>query len=215
MTLLLSVAVMAHKQYETTVVGKKRIVTGIKEFSLPSQTILANSLLWAVNEGPQGKEEIVDVDYNKGRLSCVYNLKRDDDDVAYTCRLQLQISENQLVFTVKDVKINGGLMSMFSNFDKLNPEKKTKHADVIREFERLNNDKLNDLFSFISNHKLEITSWDNVRSGTLQRGMTQDEVLLIYGKPASVQSDGSTTQYMYSSFVRVFLENGKVKSFVN
>ena len=46
-------------------------------------------------------------------------------------------------------------------------------------------------------------------------GMTEDEVMLIYGKPVSKQSDGTTTQYMFNSFVRVFIENGKVKSFVN
>jgi hypothetical protein len=207
---------MAQKQYATTVVEKKRIVTGIEEFSLPSQTIFGNALLWAVNEGPQGKEEIVDIDFGKERLSMVYNLKRDgDDDPAYVCRLQLQVTENQVVFTVKDVKMHGGLKSMFSNFDKLNPEKKTKHADIIREFERLNDEKLNSLFNFIREHQLQVTNWDNIRSNSLQRGMSEDEVMLIYGKPASKQSDGTTTQYLFSSFVRVFIENGKVKSFVN
>lgn len=207
---------MAQKQYATTIVDKKRIVTGIEEFSLPSQTIFGNALLWAINEGPQGKEEIVDIDYGKERLAMVYNLRRDgEDNPAYTCRLQIQVTENQLVFTIKDVKMHGGLMGMFSNFDKLNPEKKTKHADIIREFERLNDQKLYNLFSFIREHQLQVPNWDNVRSGSLQRGMTEDEVLLIYGKPGSIQSDGATTQYMFSSFVRVFFENGKVKSFVN
>lgn len=207
---------MAQKQYATTIVEKKRIVTGIEEFSLSGQTVFGNALLWAINEGPQGKEEIVDIDFGKERLSMIYNLRRDgDDDPAYVCRLQLQVTENQLVFTVKDVKMHGGLKSMFSNFDKLNPEKKTKHADIIREFERLNDAKLNSLFSFIREHQLQVTNWDNVRSGSLQRGMTEDEVLLMYGKPASKQSDGVTTQYLFSSFVRVFFENGRVKSFVN
>lgn len=208
--------IMAQKQYATAIVDKKRIVTGIEEFALDGQTVFGNALLWAVNEGPQGKEEIVDVDFGKKRLSMVYNLRRDGDDTpAYVCRLQLQVTENQLVFTVKDVKMHGGLKSMFSNFDKLDPEKKTKHADIIREFERLNDEKLSSLFRFIREHQLQVTNWDNVRSGSLQRDMTEDEVLLIYGKPASIQSDGTTTQYMFSSFVRVFIENGKVKSFVN
>ncbi len=207
---------MAQKQYSSTVVEKKRVVTGIEDFSLPSQTILGNAMLWAVNEGPQGKEEIVDIDFGKERLSMVYNLRREDDeDPAYTCRLQLQVTEGQLVFTVKDVKMHGGLKSMFSNFDKLDPVKKTKHADIIREFERLNDAKLNNLFNFIKEHQLQVTNWDNIRSGSLQRGMTEDEVMLIYGKPVSKQSDGTTTQYMFNSFVRVFIENGKVKSFVN
>ena len=162
------------------------------------------------------KEEIVDIDFGKERLSMVYNLRREDDeDPAYTCRLQLQVTEGQLVFTVKDVKMHGGLKSMFSNFDKLDPVKKTKHADIIREFERLNDAKLNNLFNFIKEHQLQVTNWDNIRSGSLQRGMTEDEVMLIYGKPVSKQSDGTTTQYMFNSFVRVFIENGKVKSFVN
>lgn len=212
--LLISVGVTAQKQFSVTIVDNKRIVTGMEEFNVPAQNIFANAFLWAIDEGPNAKEEILDYDFQKMRFAMVYNLKK-ENSVAYSCRLQVQVSDNQLVFTVQEVKIQGGLMGLFANFDKLNPEKKPKHADIIHDFERLNNKKLDELFKFISSHKLQLTNWSKVVSGSIERGMSPDEVILVYGKPLSIQNSGDVTQYVYGNFVHIFVEDGKVKSFIN
>ena len=209
-----SVVLMAQVSYDVTVVEDKRIVSGSDSFQKSDDEIFANAFLWAVNEGPGRKDEIVDYDFVKRQFTMAYNLKKDDAP-AYNCRMTVKVSQGQLMFLVSEIKIQGGLLNAFLSFDKLKPEKKTKHQDIINEFQSLNNRKLQDLFSFVLNNSPKITNWKSVCLGKIERGMSSDEVKLIYGKPVNIQESGADTQYLFSTFVYVFLENGFVKSFVN
>ncbi len=205
---------VAQVSFDVTMAEKKRIVSGSIGYKNSDDEAFANALLWAVNEGPGRKEEILDCDFLKRQLTMVYVLKRDETP-AYTCRMTLKLADGQMMFLVNDIKIQGGLLGVFQNFDKLNPEKKSKHQDIINEFQSLNNQKLQQLMTFVSENKPEISDWKEVCLGHLKPGMSSDEVKLIYGKPVSIQSSGVNAQYVFSTFVYVFLENGKVKSFVN
>lgn len=208
------ITVKAQVSFDVTIAEKKRIVSGIYSYNKADDIAFANALLWALNEGPARKEEIIDCDYVKRQFTMVYNLKK-EDAVAYTCRLNVRIANGQLMFLVSDIKMQGGLMSAFLNFDKLNPEKKPKHQDIINEFQSLNNQKLQELFSFVAEHSPNITNWKNVCLGKLERGMSSDEVRLIYGKPITIQGNETESQYIFSTFIYVFFDNDIVKSFVN
>lgn len=207
-------SIVAQVSFDVSVVEKRRIVTGTQDFQKSDDVIFANALLWAVNEGPGRKEEIVDCDFVKRQFSMVYHLQREGEE-AYTCRLGVKVAQGKLVFLVSEVKVQGGLLSSFVSFDRLNPEKKAKHQDIINDFQALNNQKLLSLFSFVGDYSPKITNWKNVCMNRIDRGMSADEVRLIYGKPINIQSDGTKVQYMYSSFVYVFMENDTVASFVN
>lgn len=206
---------MAQVSFDVTVAEKKRIVSGAVSYEKSDDEAFANVCLWAFNEGPGRKEEILECDFVKRQLTMVYNLKRDNDDIAYACRLSLKVLDGSMMFLVNDIKIQGGIMGIFQNFDKLNPDKKPKHQDIINDFQSLNNKKLQELINFISDNKPVITNWKKICTGQLERGMSSDEVKLIYGKPVNIQESGKDTQFLFSTFVYVFLENGIVKSFVN
>lgn len=206
---------MAQVSFDVTVSEKKRIVSGAISYEKSDDEAFANVCLWAFNEGPGRKEEILECDFVKRQLTMVYNLKRDNNDIAYTCRLSLKVLDGSMMFLVNDIKIQGGIMGIFQNFDKLNPNKKPKHQDIINDFQSLNNKKLQNLINFISENKPVITNWKKICTGQLERGMSKDEVKLIYGKPVNIQENGNNCQYVFSTFVYVFLENGIVKSFVN
>jgi len=207
---------MAQVSFDVTIAEKKRIVSGAVSYDKTDDEAFANVLLWAVNEGPGRKDEILDCDFVKRQLTMVYNLKRSEEEIAYTCRLSLKVAEGQLMFLVNDIKIQGGgILGAFQNFDKLNPEKKPKHQDIINDFQSLNNQKLQELINFIAENNPVITNWKNVCLGKIDKGMSSDEVKLIYGKPINIQASGTDAQYVFSTFIYVFLENGVVKSFVN
>ena len=206
--------VIAQASYDITIVDKKREVRGAKSFQKDDNEIFANAFLWAVEEGPGQKTEIIDYDFTKRQLAMVYNLKKDEKTV-YTCRFELKVAQGQLVFAVSEVKMVGGLLGAFSSFNKLDPEKKPKHRDILNEFQRLNNQKLEELFTYIEEYQPKITNWKNVCTGRIDKGMSVDEIKLIYGKPESEQNDGSKTQYRFSTFIYVFVENGVVTSFIN
>lgn len=214
MLLLFTVAVTAQVNFDVTIAEKKRIVQGSEIFQKSDDEIFVNAMLWAINEGPVRKEEILDFDFTKHELAMIYNLKK-DGDVAYTCRLTLRASSGRLFFLVNEIKIQGGFFGSFQNFDKLNPEKKAKHKDIINEFERLNNLKIQELFEYVSNNNPKITNWRNVCLGKIDKGMSVDEAILVYGKPINVQSEGNKEQYMFSSFVYVYIEDGLITAYVN
>lgn len=206
--------VMAQVSYDFTIVDKKREVRGAQSFSKGDNEIFADAFLWAVEQGPSQKLEIIDYDFTKRQLAMVYNLKQ-DDKILYVCRLELKVAQGQLVFAISDIKIVGGLLGAFTNFNKLDPEKKPKHKDILNEFQRLNNQKLQDLFTYIEDYQPKITNWKNVCTGRIDRGMSVDEAKLIYGKPENEQNDGTKTQYRFSTFVYVFVENDVITSYVN
>lgn len=208
-------SLMAQVSFDVQEAEKKRIVSGAISYAKTDDEAFANALLWAVNEGPARKEELLECDFVKRQLTMVYNLKRKEQELAYTCRLSLKVADGQMMFLVNDIKIQGGFMSAFQSFDKLNPAKKPKHQDIINDFQGLNNQKLQQLITFIQENKPVITNWKSVCLGQIERGMSSDEVKLIYGKPVSIQESGADAQYVFSTFVYVFLENGTVKSFVN
>ena len=211
---VLAITTNAQVSFDVETVDKKRVVRGTESFQKTDNEIFANVVLWAINQGPSLKEEIVDCDFVKRELNMNYNLKK-EDAIAYACRLKIKVAQGKLVFLVSDVKMQGGLLGAFLNFDKLNPEKKTKHQDIINEFRSLNNQKIQEMFSYISEHNPVITNWNNVCVNKIDKGMSCDEAMLVYGKPLSIQSDGTKEQYMFSSFVYVYIENGLVISFVN
>ena len=205
---------MAQVSYDVTVSEKKRIVSGSADFQKSDDIVFANALLWTVNEGTGKKDNVIDCDFVKHKLTATYKLEKDGSP-AYICRMTMSVDQGRLMFLISDIKIQGNLLSAFMSFDKLNPEKKPKHQDIINEFKSLNNQKLQNMFDFISNNTPIITNWKGVCQGRLEKGMSADEVQMIYGKPVTKQQNGVDEQYIYSTFIYIFLENGIVKSFVN
>lgn len=212
---LLAVVMSAQVSYDVIVIDNKRIVSGSQQFHKADEEIFAGALLWAVNEGPGLKEELLNCDFVKKQFTMLCHLKRDDKD-AFTCQLGVKVSQGQLVFMVDDIKITGGgIMSAFSSFDRLKPETKPKHREIVNNFQELNNRALQQLFNFIEQHNPVITNWKSICMGQIEKGMSVDEAKLIYGKPLMEQGNGNKLQLMFGSFLYVYVENGYVTSFVN
>ena len=214
--LLTATTSLAQENYNMSVSEKHRIVTGSIEINKPDCVIFANALLWAVERGEKYKELIEDCDFEKLRLTIDYNLVQ-DGQIAYTSQLTLQVSQGRLVYLVHDIKGQpSGLSSVLGavNFDKLNPEKKTKHQTLIEDFEALDKKDLKKMFEYVRNHNTEVSKWESISEHRIEKGMSIEEVLLILGKPINIQKSAETVQYMYNTFTYVFFENGKVKSFM-
>ena len=70
------------------------------------------------------------------------------------------------------------------------------------------------MLDYVEKTSTDVDQWENIKSRRLKEGMTMKEVLLTLGKPVDVQTSGETTQLMYNTFTYVFMENGRVKSFI-
>lgn len=214
--LLVGIMMFAQANFSVSIANKQRIVTGSQTFQKDDQVIFANALMWAIERGSQLKELIVDCDYEKLRFTMDYNIIRDEES-SFTTKLSIQVGQGRMVYLVSDIKGQAtGLSGMLGavNFDKMNPEKKSKQKAMIEEFEIVNKKELMALIEYIGQHNTNIDYWQSITENRLEKGMGISDVVLILGKPVDIQKSGDTTQYMYNTFTYVFFEDGKVKSFM-
>ena len=208
--------ILAQASFKVSVADKKRIVTGSQEFSKSDNEIFANALLWAIDRGSQLKETIVNCDYENMRFTMAYSIVQEGGNT-FTADLTIQVGQHRMVYLVSNIKgLPNGLSAFLgaTSFNKMNPEKKPKQQEMITEFETLNKKELQALLKYVDTKSTVTSRWEAITQGQLEKGMTEDEVILILGKPVDVQKSGSTKQMMYNQFTYVFFENDVVKSFM-
>lgn len=207
---------MAQSGFQVTTADKERIVTGSQTFDKQDHEIFLNAMLWTIERGTQLKELISDCDFEKLRLTLDYNIIQ-EEATSFASKLTIQVSQGRLVYLVSDIKGQqtglGGMLGAVQ-FNKMNPEKKPKQKQMVEEFEQQNKKILQSLLEFVGSTKTDLTFWQQISEGKLEKGMSKTDVMLILGKPIDIQTASGTTQMMYNSFTYVFLEEGKVKSFM-
>ncbi len=213
--LSLSANMLAQTGFDLTVADKKRVVTGSQSYEKNDEEIFANALLWAIERGDKLKDLLDEIDYERLRFTMVYNIIQ-EESMSYSSLLTVQVAQGRLVYLISNIKGQtsglGGMLGA-TNFDKLNPEKKPKHKAIMEEFEVVNKKQLKAMLQYVGENKIDVSNWKDIAAGQLKKGMSESDVLLIHGKPIDRQTSNGTTQLMYSQYIYVFLEEGKVKSF--
>ena len=155
-------------------------------------------------------------DYENMRFTMAYSIVQEGGNT-FTADLTIQVGQHRMVYLVSNIKgLPNGLSAFLgaTSFNKMNPEKKPKQQEMITEFETLNKKELQALLKYVDTKSTVTSRWEAITQGQLEKGMTEDEVILILGKPVDVQKSGSTKQMMYNQFTYVFFENDVVKSFM-
>ena len=99
--------------------------------------------------------------------------------------------------------------------EKLQPDKKASHKEIMDDFVQVESQMLNRMFDFIATHQLSpITHWNEISIGKPVKGMTEDECRLAFGKPQTVLESNGEVQWMYSSSFYVFFKNGRVETII-
>ena len=84
--------------------------------------------------------------------------------------------------------------------EKLQPDKKASHKEIMDDFVQVESQVLNKMFDFIVTNQLSpITHWNEISINKPVKGMTEDECLLAFGKPQTIQESNGEVQWMYSS----------------
>jgi hypothetical protein len=209
------------QQYGLSDDSNKKVVTGFVSFSKPDQTIFANALLWAIeNISPKGRENLKDINFNTNSFNCELTLVSEEDSKlknTYNCKLQLRVNEGRLVYHISNITIETTVIvaKKTTNIEKLQPEKKSAHQDIIDDFVSLESKVLNKLFDYVDTYKLAAINHPNeVKMGIPTKGMNEDECRLAFGKPQAILESNGETQWMYSSSFYLFFRNGKVSTFI-
>lgn len=209
-------------QYPVSADGENYVVSGFIPFSgMSDETIFANTLLWTINNVcPEFRKGIHELNITAKSFYCDWVLGSNADSKqknVYYCKAKFQVKEGKLIYFLSDILIESSVLMMKRQtpMEKLKPEKKESHKEIVDDFVLSESQVLNKLFDFITTNKLSaITHWDDIAISRPVKGMTEEECLMAFGKPRSVQENNGEVQWMYSGSFYLFFRNGKVETIV-
>lgn len=202
----------------TTADGRKE-TNGFVSFGTKSDAqVFANCLVWSTNEFCKyGRDAILTQDTEARSFTCNWTFgsqSETDGKNVYHCKATFRAAGGKLLFTLSEIKVESAILVVkkITPMDKLQPETKRGHKEIIDDYNRAASACLNALFEFIETHEAaDATHWNDIAVHKVVKGMTADEVLMSVGKPLSVSGVGEV-QWKYSDAFSVFLQDGQVKS---
>lgn len=209
--------------YPVSMDNGRRVITGFQPFSCSDDVIFSNTMKWVINDFCKEKrDEMFDIFVNKKSFSFNMTLEYSaNGKVKYVffCKANIKVVEGKLVYTLYDIQYKSSSIISFSqviSLDKLTPEKKEKHKEVILAFQELASAKLNQMFdAVIENQCAAITHWSDINIQRPVKGMNEDECLLAFGKPTNNYEDNhNRIQWSYGlNFILIFKE-GKLETII-
>ena len=176
------------KSYPVSADGNKYVVSGFTPFSsMHDENIYANALLWTVkNVCPQLREGITEVNVPAKNFSCDLILASQADSNqknTYYCKALFQVKDGRLVYYLSNIRIESSavIMKKITPMEKLQPDKKASHKEIMDDFVQVESQVLNKMFDFIVTNQLSpITHWNEISINKPVKGMTEDELSLIH-----------------------------------
>lgn len=210
------------KTYPLSADGNKYVVSGFIPFSqLNDESIYANALLWVIeNVCPKLREGISEVNVNAKNFSCELTFASQADSKqsnTYYCKAIFRVADGKLIYYLSDVLIESAVLVMkkVTAMEKLSPEKKPSHKEIMDDFVQVESKILNKMFDFIATNQLQpITHWKEISISKPVEGMTEDECRLAFGKPQTILETNGEIQWMYSSSFYLFFKNGRVQTII-
>ncbi len=203
------------------------VISGFHTLGKPSspEGIFLNALLWTIENrepadtdaGKGGHGIETDYDRRQFRLESVLASPRSTS--RYRCRLSVKVTDNIITILASDITCEAetGVIKLVKRlpFEKLQPGKKPKHKEHLDEFAKLHKETVGRMLEAIAASPAPaLTHWTEIKDRQVVKGMSKQECLLSFGKPASVQRQGSREEWMYDSYTYVFLENDTVTSLI-
>ncbi len=197
--------------------GKKYVVSGF--VSIPGQSdedIFANAMLWVVeNVCPQLRDGIDNVDVAKKKFSCdlaLGSIPGSGLDNAYYCTAQFSVASGRFIYYISHISIESKslVFKKITPMEKLNPDKKESHKEIIDDFIESESSTLNSIFDFISENHPKVTHWNEISIRKPIEGMTTDECRIAFGKPKTTYESNGEIQWMYSTSFILFFRDDKV-----
>ena len=158
------------KSYPVSADGNKYVVSGFTPFSdMQDENIYANALLWIVkNVCPQLREGIAEVNVPAKNFSCDLILASQADSSqknTYYCKALFQVKDGKLVYYLSNIRIESSavIMKKITPMEKLQPDKKASHKEIMDDFVQVESQVLNKMFDFIITNQLSpITHWNEI-----------------------------------------------------
>lgn len=209
-------------QYPISADGKNYVVSGFIPFSnMSDEAVFANTLLWTINNVcPELREGIHELNVSAKSFHCDWVLHSNaasNQKNVYYCKARFQVKEGKLIYYLSNILIESSVLMMKRQtpMEKLKPEKKESHKEIMDDFVLSESQALNKLFDFVTTNKVStVTHWNDIAISRPVKGMTEDECLMAFGKPRSIQENNGEVQWMYSGSFYLFFRNGQVETII-
>ncbi len=204
--------------------------TVISEFhtldkSFSTEGIFLNALLWIIenreseNTETEKDKGTFDIDYDKKQYMLEFIQTNTQSASRYRCLFSVKVTDNIITILASNITYEAetNVIKLVKRlaFEKLQPEKKPKHKEYLNEFAILHKETVKRMLEAITtNPAPTITHWTEIKNKEVVKGMSKQECLLAFGKPASVQKQGNKEEWMYNSYTYVFFENNIVTSLI-
>ena len=204
----------SRQQYPIVESDGERVITGFQTFSSDDNKIMANAMKWVIEDAcDKERDAFFDININKKTFSynrVVQYLKAGAVKYTFFYKVNITIAEGKLVYTIYDMQYKGNSiipLTTTSSINRLNPEKKAKHKEIINALQAIASEELNKMFDAITGNACKpITHWNDISIQRAVKGMNEDECFLAFGKPNSIYEDNNgRLQWSYGlNFVLIF-----------
>lgn len=203
------------------------VISEFHTFDKPdsAEDIFLNALLWMIENRELENTEVeenkssFEIDYDKKQYLLEFTQTNSQSASRYHCLFSVKVTDNIITILASNITYEAetNVIKLVKRlaFEKLQPEKKPKHKEYLNEFAKLHKETVKQMLEAIATNPVPaITHWAEIKNKEVVKGMSKQECLLAFGKPASVQKQGNKEEWMYDSYTYVFFENGIVTSLI-
>ena len=160
-----------------------------------AEGIFLNALLWMIeNRELENTEEedksTFEIDYDKKQYLLEFTQTNFQSASRYRCLFSVKVTDNIITILASNITYEAetNVIKLIKRlaFEKLQPEKKPKHKEYLNEFAKLHKETVKRMLEAITtNPAPTITHWTEIKDKEVVKGMSKQECLLAFGKPAS------------------------------
>lgn len=210
------------KIYRPTETDGRQMISDF--FDVPGtdkMTIMAKALAYCTDVLDKETEIIETVEPASGRfvIGKMLTVGSGRNAVTYTYHIAFQSGDDVLSFACYDITVQykeKGILSRTLTFEKLKPEEKEQHKEIVETFSIENSRFLNDVLNFVKTGECDpVAHWDEIEACQVVKGMNMTEVKLSIGRPAHVTDQGNgRVKWMISNNFVVIFTDGIVTSVI-
>lgn len=205
---------------DTDADGKARVTGFVDIPGLDTTQGFVAALINVSDNIDRGVDEISIVDFENKRFVVSRQIPDGEGKNATVYRYDtaFQFTDGIMTFCSYDINIEfkeKGIIPRKLDIEKFKPATNERHKEIVEGFFLTNSRIIDGIVKYaIANHDIKISHWDDIKDGTVVKGMNEAEVKLIGGKPRSVNQSGNRLQWMYSNDFIVIFTDGIVTNVI-
>jgi len=198
--------------------GKARVTAFIDMPGLNKEKAFEAAIISVVDNMDTDLDAINVVDFDSKKFVVSKNIEDGEGKNAatYTFSTAFSFDDGLMSFVTYDITIGfkeKGLISRKMAIEKMKPATKERHKELTEGFALASSRMIDDIVkNSAKNSELPINHWDEIKAGTVVKGMNEAEVKLIGGQPRSITKSGSRVQWIFNNDFIVIFNDGLVSN---